>query len=313
MQFCRRGKYLLIIVMGLLLGGCIGTDLVEETALADPEIRIGQMAVALLNGDNLQLDARYYDGFGNHDPLAPLRWVSTDPGIASVTNDGTVSAVNPGQTSIRVSLDTLTAPPFLVTVVADANAAAVVRVTPDSLSLDAGGTATASVVARNIDGNEIVPGSVFWTSSDEAIAGVDASGLVTARAPGVAQITATVDNIASSPARVVVRGRARTGTFTKRPGTSYDVSGGVELRELQGGQLRLQFGSNFSTSDGPDIDVYLSKTNQVTGTSLSLGNVIATRGQQSYAVPGAPDLDEFSWVIIHCVAFNVTFGYARLQ
>ncbi len=294
------------------MAGCIGTDLVEETALTIPEIRVSHASVALIQGDEVALTATYLDAFGNVDPFVMQRWFSGNAGIAVVTDDGVIRGVAAGQTTVSVSVDTTLGPPVLVTVVANASAAASVEITPDSLALTEGEETQLAVSVRNIAGELIAPSEVMWQSSDAGTAQVDAEGNVIAISPGTASIVASADGIASTPAIVVVRGRVRNGSFVKRPGTSYNVSGSAELAELASGRLRLILGSDFISSDGPDVDVYLSQTNTVTGTSLSLGSIISSSGAQQYPVPSGVQLDDFDWVIIHCVAFNVTFGYARL-
>lgn len=301
-----------VSLLVVALQGCIGTDLVEESALTIPEIHVSQSAIALLQGDEVALTATYVDAFGNEDPFVMPQWFSGDPGIATVADNGVVRGTGVGQTTVAVTVDTTISPAVLVTVVADASSAASVTISPDSLALTAGEEAQLTAIARNIAGDAISPATVVWESNDVGIAEIDASGRIVAVAPGSAVVVARVDGIASPPAIVIVRGRVRTGTFVKRPGTSYNVSGGAELAELPSGRLRLTLGSDFISSDGPDVDVYLSQTNTVTGASLSLGSIISSSGEQEYAVPSGVDLDEYDWVIIHCVAFNVTFGYARL-
>jgi hypothetical protein len=107
----------------------------------------------------------------------------------------------------------------------------------------------------------------------------------------------------------------RTGMFTKRPGVSYEVRGTaiLEKRAPDSDPLILRFGSDFAVSNGPGIEVFLSTTNRVTSSRVGLGRVKRLTGEQSYDVPSGVRLDTFDWVIIHCVPFNVTFGYAQLQ
>ena len=92
---------------------------------------------------------------------------------------------------------------------------------------------------------------------------------------------------------------------------SYDVEGTATLAELPDGGLVLRFGDDFKSSNGPNLAVYLSATNSVTSSSLKLGDLKATQGAQTYPVQA--DLDQYAYVIIHCVPFNVSFGSARLR
>lgn len=81
--------------------------------------------------------------------------------------------------------------------------------------------------------------------------------------------------------------------------------------------LRLE---NFSTSDGPDVHVWL--TDQVAGGEwgsfddgryVKLGEMKATDGNQNYAIPASADLDGLRSAVIWCDRFNVAFGSAPLM
>ncbi|MGH7457397.1 MAG: DM13 domain-containing protein, partial [bacterium] len=74
-----------------------------------------------------------------------------------------------------------------------------------------------------------------------------------------------------------------------------------------------KFGSDFSSSSGPGLEVFLSTTNTVGANSRNLGRLQSTSGAQNYNVPSGIAFNTYSWVIIHCVPFNVTFGYAQLR
>jgi hypothetical protein len=70
-------------------------------------------------------------------------------------------------------------------------ATATVEVTPDPFSVIVGATKQLTAVAKNAS-NEVIPGESFtWASTNEAVATVDANGLVTGVAPGTAIIRAT--------------------------------------------------------------------------------------------------------------------------
>jgi uncharacterized protein YjdB len=90
------------------------------------------------------------------------------------------------------------------TVTLIAPAVATVTVAPSSFSLRAGSTARVDAVARDAT-YQIIPGASFvWSSSDPAIATVNAAGMVNATGVGVATITATASNGASGSTSVTV-------------------------------------------------------------------------------------------------------------
>ena len=68
---------------------------------------------------------------------------------------------------------------------------ATVTVSPASATLDIGATSQLSATTRDANGNVLTGRVVTWTSANTAIATVSATGLVTAKAGGTTQVTAT--------------------------------------------------------------------------------------------------------------------------
>jgi len=69
---------------------------------------------------------------------------------------------------------------------------------------------------------------------------------------------------------------------------------------------------NFSTSNGPDLKVYLSTASSPSG-FISLGSIKSTNGNQVYEIAGTPDFTRHKFVLIHCEGFNHLFGSAELM
>lgn len=74
-------------------------------------------------------------------------------------------------------------------------------------------------------------------------------------------------------------------------------------------KLALQ---NFTTSNGPDLHVYLSKEIQPIN-FIDLGKIKSTNGNQVYSIPGKPDFTVYKYALIHCQQFNHLFGSAALK
>lgn len=101
----------------------------------------------------------------------------------------------------------------------------------------------------------------------------------------------------------------------------HETSGFVRILELEDGMriLRLE---GFSTSDGPDLEVWLSDAQVIEGFDgwfladdgnyLSLGKLKGTKGDQNYEIPADVELERFSSMSIWCVRFAVSFGAAEL-
>jgi len=98
------------------------------------------------------------------------------------------------------------------------------------------------------------------------------------------------------------------GVFKKGPyGT---VSGTARVYESNGQwQLRL---ANFTTTNGPDLKVYLSKEIQPLS-FIKLGDLKSTSGNQSYTITGKPEFTQYKYALIHCEQYNHLFGSAELM
>ncbi|CRK60826.1 secreted protein [Alloactinosynnema sp. L-07] len=98
----------------------------------------------------------------------------------------------------------------------------------------------------------------------------------------------------------------------------HKTSGTARLLEQNGARLlRLE---GFSTSDGPDVHVWLSATKSGSdwkayddGHFVKLGKLKATDGNQNYTIPADADLTGINSVVIWCDRFNVAFGSAPLS
>lgn len=107
-----------------------------------------------------------------------------------------------------------------------------------------------------------------------------------------------------------------SGTFVDGEHTT---TGTATIFHLPDGSriLRLE---NFSTSDGPDVDVALS--DQTAGGDdwgkyddtryVGLGDLKGTDGNQNYEIPADADLSGLNSVVIWCDRFNVAFGTAAI-
>lgn len=131
------------------------------------------------------------------------------------------------------------------------------------------------------------------------------------------QPTATPTNraavpVAPAPSPEVVS----TGAFVDG---EHGTSGTATILQLADGRrfLRLE---NLSTSDGPDVHVWLSAAKAGgswgkydDGAYLKLGHLKATHGNQNYPIPQNADLSRMRSAVIWCDRFNVAFGSAPVS
>ena len=293
---------------------CIGTDFITESPLGNPaRIEVEPRTSAIHQGSAISFEATYYDTLGEIVPGTSFQWMSSDASISAIDANGSAVGHQPGQVMIVAAANGVESEPALLTVVSDPSQVATVSVVPDSGSIRVGETQQYLAAAFNLNNDRLV-GKVFsWRSSDPSIATIDNSGLLSTIEPVTVDIIASTDGIDSHVAFLQVLGESRTGMFMKKPGTSYTVRGTAILETLEDGSLELHFGSDFSSSSGPGLHVYLSTANRVNAGSLDLGDLKMNSGGQSYQISGGVELETYNWVIIHCLPFNVTFGFAELK
>jgi hypothetical protein len=99
----------------------------------------------------------------------------------------------------------------------------------------------------------------------------------------------------------------KQGMFTGIGG--HTVTGTVKVYELKS-NLYIVF-DPFESQNGPDLKVYLSKTENASE-YINAGKLMSTMGKQTYPVPGMPNLSQYPYVHIWCEAFSVEFARAPL-
>lgn len=100
-----------------------------------------------------------------------------------------------------------------------------------------------------------------------------------------------------------------SGSFSAS--SSYDGTGDINVL-TDGNQTFLRFEENFSSDNGPDLNVYL-RANDGSGEFIDLGDLKGNIGSQNYEIPADVDLSRFSEVEIWCVRFGVGFITADLM
>lgn len=301
-----------MLVLAIGLAGCIGTDFVDENP-ADPTLQITPPTGAVVISQSIQFSGEYRDGFDVPVSGKQIEWHSSNPDVASIDANGVATGNSAGQVFITGTVEGVASAPANLTVVADAMQVAYVTIDVTNVMVSAGSSHQLAARAFNVLDEELPGASFSWSSSDTAVATVDATGNVTGVATGQTNIVASADGVVSLPTVITVPGRTKTGEFAPAPGSSYTVRGTASLVELGSGGLQVEFGSDFVVSDGPDIQVYVSSTSTVSSSSVNLGLVKSKSGAQTYEVPSSVNYGSVNYVIIHCVSFNVTFGQAAIQ
>jgi electron transfer DM13 len=120
---------------------------------------------------------------------------------------------------------------------------------------------------------------------------------------------------ASAPAAAAAPMTLATGSFHSN---AHDTRGMATVLDLGGGRRVLRL-TNFATSNGPDVRVYLVAAPDVqdnetvkTAGFVELGPMKGNIGDQNYDIPVTVDVTNYRTVTIWCKRFSVNFGSAPL-
>ena len=154
-------------------------------------------------GDTVQLRAAVRDQRNNAVSGETIAWSSGDDAVATVSEEGLVTAVSNGMVDITAQSGSLSSNATIT--VAQVPESILIAVDPDSTPLTEMGQ-TLQLTASVSDANDVPidDALVTWSSSNESVATVDEEGLVTAVGSGMADITATAGEVSQSVAVTVM-------------------------------------------------------------------------------------------------------------
>jgi hypothetical protein len=99
---------------------------------------------------------------------------------------------------------------------------------------------------------------------------------------------------------------------------AHDTRGTASIYDLGEGKRTLRL-TEFETSNGPDVHVYLTAAEVEKGRDaikqagfVDLGSMKGNKGDQNYEIPADVDLNKYKNVTIWCARFGVNFGAAEL-
>ncbi len=129
--------------------------------------------------------------------------------------------------------------------------------------------------------------------------------------------TVTVEQATAPPASAIAQTLEKIETPVRKGSFSgandYSVTGTASIVDT-GGEKVLVFSDDFKSTLGPDLQVYISKSEGIEdglGEFVSLQSLKNTNGTQTYTLPD--DSDDFKTIVIWCRAFNAAFGSAQLN
>jgi uncharacterized protein YjdB len=163
-------------------------------------------SLSLPTGQTAQLVATVYDVNGNAITGRNVNFGTTNANVATVTSSGLVTTTGAGSAEITVNAEgRKTTVPVTVTASSTTSAASVasVLVSLGVPSLVAGQSAQAYATLKDAGGTVLTGRAIVWTTSDPAVATVNATGVVSALKAGPVTITATSEGKSGSMSLVV--------------------------------------------------------------------------------------------------------------
>jgi len=104
-------------------------------------------------------------------------------------------------------------------------------------------------------------------------------------------------------------------TWVKANG-GYAINGTATFTNENGKQT-ISLDKNFSTVSGPDLHLYLAKSNEspvaAGNTNVVISLLQSNTGAQSFEVPQNVKITDYEYVLIHCLAGNHFWGGGKLN
>jgi len=274
--FAHRLAALLVASTTLLtLGGC--RDLIRPTRKAE-SIALAPNNFQVSVNASVRIVGTAFDKDGNSIGTKTIRFSSTNNSVATVTGDGLVIGVSPGQAIIAGEADGARG---------EANVTVVpeipdnIQVQPAPVTLRRGNVRQFTATPRNAGGTPITGLTITWQSSNSAIVSVSPTGEVTAIAPGNAVIAATANQITGSSQVTVTE--IPIGSISLAPLTK-----GIQVNEEFVPDLTLRdTAGNLLPSLGRPID--WSSNSTITATVSGSGVVRGLRAGSARITAASPE------------------------
>ena len=167
------------------------------------EVSFDSDSLAISVSQSVKLPYRVTDSDGNQVDLSAhkVEWATSDAQVVPLTGDATITGRAIGTADLLLRVDTKEA---VTRVKVLSKPVATVAVSPTSLKIGVTQIAPLAVTLYDVQGNVLTGRSLTYSSSDQTIAYVSASGVVTGVANGQAVVTVTADGRRSTTVAVTV-------------------------------------------------------------------------------------------------------------
>ncbi|MFA7493152.1 MAG: phosphodiester glycosidase family protein [Proteiniphilum sp.] len=186
----KSDNLFLILLALLTLFGCKEEN---EQGKALTAISVTSEKVSLAIGNSQQIKAEPIPSDADKNEM-PFLWESKRPEIATVSQTGTIQAISAGITEITISARTTTKinKKIEVTVISTDVPLTAISVSPETVILEVGQGRQVIAKPEPAEASGI---SFKWSSNDESVASISASGFITGKSVGTATVTVKSGNI----------------------------------------------------------------------------------------------------------------------
>ncbi len=300
-------------------GQSASTPTFQVTPATLASISVSPSSASLAQGQTQQLTATgTYTDSSTQNVSSQVTWTSQNTGVATVNASGLVTAAAAGASSITAQLGSTTSSPSTITVSTGASPSAPtltsLSVTPTSSHLAAGTTVQLMVTGTYSDGStQNLSSTATWTSQSTSIATVSNTGLVTAVAPGMANITAQVGSISGSS--VINVSSATLVSVAISPSGATFAAGFTQQFTLTGtysdGSTQNVSASASWTSSAPAV-ASISATGLATGNAAGAVSFTASYNGQTATTPTV-QVTAATLVSISITPLNPSFAKGTTQ
>ena len=205
-------------------------------------------------------------------------WSSSSPTLATVSSAGVVTGISPGNAVIIASIEGKQAS---ATVTVRAVPIATVQIAPSPASTIVGQTVTLTATTLDALGNTLTGRIVGWTSSNTAVATVNANGVVTGVTSGTATITASSEGVSGTTSLTV--NSVPVATVTVAPSTAAVSVGNSTtlIATVRDGSANVMVNASVTWSTSNAAFATVSSSGVVTGVAPGSATITARSGTVS--------------------------------
>jgi uncharacterized protein YjdB len=290
----------------LTLGGC--RDLINPTRKAE-SISIAPTNFEVPVNGSVRVVGTAFDKNGSTIGTKKINFSSQNTTVATITGEGLVIGVSPGQTIISATADGARGE-TTVTVIPESPAS--ILVTPSPVTLRRNNVRQFTATPRNAAGTAISGLTITWQSSNSAIVSITPQGEATAIAPGNVVITASVNQVSGSAQVTVTEipiGSISVAPSSKSIQVNETFIPDVTLRDTANNVIS-PLGRTLDWSSNNELNASVSNSGVVTGRRV--GNARIT-----VASPANPAINAFLDVnvlerTVKTVVISPRTGFLRL-